>query len=74
MQAADPEALQKALNEQGRLLSRHQHVLAGVTQSLEALAHQQSEQQTQLALLVTSVKESRQSPKFNGALECCFSS
>ncbi|XP_036450103.1 uncharacterized protein LOC118824207 isoform X2 [Colossoma macropomum] len=56
MQTADPEALQKALNEQGQLLGRHQQNLTGVIHSLESLAHQQAEQQAQLAQLVASVQ------------------
>ena len=42
MQTADSEAFQKALSEQGQLLGRHQHVLSGVTHSLETLAQQQA--------------------------------
>ena len=56
MQTADVEAFQKALTEQGQLFRRHQQVLTGVTHSFETLAHQQTEQQNQLAQLMTSVK------------------
>ena len=56
MQMAPLEAFQKLLDEQSHLLGPHQQVLAGVTQSLESLAQQQSKQQARLVQLVSSVK------------------
>ena len=52
-----PWGFNKAIVKQDHLLGRHQQGLAGVTQSLESLAEQPSEQQAQLVQLVASIKD-----------------